>query len=150
MGLDMYLYAKRYVGMDDEKSKAISAVFPELAVLHQRNDYGVVKEVSAEVGYWRKANAIHNWFVENVQQGKDDCKSYFVTKEALQDLKSACESVLADPSKAESLLPSTSGFFFGSTDYDKWYFESVKDTVEIVDRAMVLQELWDIEYQSSW
>ena len=28
--------------------------------------------------YWRKANAIHGWFVKNAQQGIDDCRTYSV------------------------------------------------------------------------
>jgi hypothetical protein len=48
-----------------------------------------------ECGYWRKANAIHNWFVQNVQNGVDDCDIYLVTREQLEQLKEACEMVLA-------------------------------------------------------
>ena len=42
------------------------------------------------VAYWRKANAIHKWFVENVQDGVDDCGRYEVTKEQLQELLKIC------------------------------------------------------------
>ena len=38
------------------------------------------------MGYWRKANAVHNWFVDNVQDGNDGCKHYWVSKEDLQKL----------------------------------------------------------------
>lgn len=151
MGLDMYLYGKRYLGMDDEQSKAVASLFPELGRLPNRYDHGPVKEVSVEVGYWRKANAIHDWFVKHVQEGVDDCKSYYVDREHLEELKQTCEKVLADPSLANSLLPTASGFFFGSTEYDDWYFENVKDTVAIVDHALaLLDDRWDMEYQSSW
>ena len=37
-----------------------------------------------------------------------------------------CDKVLDDNSLAEELLPTRSGFFFGSTDYDEWYFEDIK------------------------
>lgn len=50
-----------------------------------------------EIGYWRKANAIHRWFVENVQNGEDDCRDYFVTKEQLTELLNLVNQVLADP-----------------------------------------------------
>lgn len=45
--------------------------------------------------YWRKANAIHKWFVDNVQYGKDDCGSYEVEVEELVTLRDICKKVLA-------------------------------------------------------
>lgn len=57
--------------------------------------YGFVR-IMEEVGYWRKANAIHSWFVDHVQSGEDDCDYHDeVTKEVLYDLLTACETVLA-------------------------------------------------------
>ena len=56
-----------------------------------------------EIGYWRKANAIHKWFVDNVQNGVDDCGEYKVTKEQLIQLHNACNDVLNNHSLAESL-----------------------------------------------
>lgn len=47
-----------------------------------------------EVGYWRKANQIHNWFVENAQEGVDDCGYYPVSKETLQDLHDVCKDII--------------------------------------------------------
>ena len=47
-----------------------------------------------EVAYWRKANAIHKWFVDNVQKGKDDCKEYRVTRRNLLDLCDLVSDVL--------------------------------------------------------
>lgn len=48
-----------------------------------------------EVGYWRKANHIHAWFINKVQGGTDDCSYYFVTKDHFLELKEACEKVVA-------------------------------------------------------
>lgn len=45
------------------------------------------------VGYWRKANAIHKWFVDNVQDGKDDCDYYEVGKEQLEELLEICKTI---------------------------------------------------------
>ena len=41
-------------------------------------------------GYWRKANQIHKWFVDNVQDGVDDCKEYYVPEEKLKELLDIC------------------------------------------------------------
>jgi hypothetical protein len=48
-----------------------------------------------EIGYWRKANQIHKWFVDNVQGGEDDCGYHDeVTKEVLENLLETCKKVL--------------------------------------------------------
>ena len=109
-----------------------------------------MKEVSIDAGYWRKANAIHDWFVRECQGGVDECQPSYVAREQLVELKELCEQVLADKTKAAELLPTTSGFFFGSTDYDEYYFQDLESTIEIIDRTLTLPSEWDIEYRSSW
>lgn len=48
-----------------------------------------------EIGYWRKANAIHKWFVDKVQDGIDDCEYHHeVTKEILEELLSICQRII--------------------------------------------------------
>lgn len=95
MGLDMYLKASLYVS-GVEHSPSRSPLFDRLAALMGvRPDEGSPSfEVSANVGYWRKANAIHAWFVKNVQGGKDDCQTSEVGREQLRSLRQDCMSVL--------------------------------------------------------
>jgi len=76
--------------------------------------------------YFRKVNFIFAFFSEKMV---DEYFS-FVEKSDVEELISRCEKVLADHSKAQELLPTQSGFFFGSTDYDEWYFNDVKDCLE--------------------
>ena len=52
-----------------------------------------------EVGYWRKANAIHNWFVVNVASGEDDCSSYPVSQDQLECLRNLCHRLLIKKSE---------------------------------------------------
>ncbi len=48
-----------------------------------------------QVCYWRKANAVHKWFVDNVQDGEDDCEYHDeVTKEKLEELIGICKKIL--------------------------------------------------------
>lgn len=47
-----------------------------------------------ECHYWRKANAIHNFFVNEVQDGNDDCADYDVPKSVIEDLAERCDLVL--------------------------------------------------------
>jgi hypothetical protein len=156
MGLDMYLYAGRSVSKSSwgtEESEVIfnkikEAVDPTNA-LPEQDGYAFMN-VTVKVGYWRKENAIHNWFVQNIQDGEDDCKPYYVSRESLTELKSLCEQVLADQSLAETLIPTGEGFFFGGTEYDEWYFTGLTDTIKIIDACLNMPEAWDFEYQSSW
>jgi hypothetical protein len=91
MGLDMYLKASRYCGSfsNPELVKQVRILFPEL----RQTDSLSSVEVKFEVGYWRKANHIHKWFVDNVQNGKDDCEEYYVSKKDIENLLNVCKSV---------------------------------------------------------
>jgi hypothetical protein len=151
----------------------------------KEHKYGLHGRLAEQVGYWRKANQIHSWFVDNVQDGVDDCEYHHeVTKEILEQLLEICKKVLAscelvngeitngytfnqdgtknpiiedgkyvkDPSVAMGLLPSTSGFFFGSTDYDEFYVDDIKLTIDIITKVLETTdfETQMIYYVSSW
>jgi hypothetical protein len=103
-----------------------------------------------KIGYWRKANAVHQWFVDNCQNGEDDCRDAYVSREKLEELLSVTKEVLADHSKADELLPTQSGFFFGSTEYDEYYFQDLELTQKILENALSMSDEWDFGYQSSW
>ena len=107
------------------------------------------KEVN-QVAYWRKANAIHGWIIDRTN-AIDDCTPIDLRKQDLYDLREACIEVLSDPDKAEQLLPPTSGFFFGGTDIDEWYWENLRDTVSKLN-TIIDQSVDDatFEYQASW
>ena len=101
----------------------------------------------SEVAYWRKANAIHNWFVKNVQSGEDDCKTYKVSGKELMELKKLCSQVIRNRTKAEELLPTVDGFFFGETDYNEYYFKMIRYTW---DRLKGIDPKKNYYYHSSW
>lgn len=154
MGLDMYLSAKKYMSKyfdkaDIEKIEKINDMFGVVGI--EDGDYGA-EEVKFRVSYWRKANAIHQWFVDNCQEGEDDCREYWVSREQLQELIDICKQIIEQPKKAEDLLPTRSGFFFGGTDYDEWYMHDVKFTAERLEKILKdpAFEKADFYYQSSW
>ncbi len=115
-----------------------------------------ISSIVEEVAYWRKANQIHRWFVENVQEGVDDCKEYYVSFEQLEKLVTICETVLAakNDTLSASLLPPQQGFFFGSYEFDDWYYENVSNTIdqlkECIINATVDNGSKDYYYSSSW
>lgn len=155
MGLDMYLRGSRYLfayGSDEDQtlSRDIQNLFPELADLQGRSDKSVIKEIEIEAGYWRKANHIHKWFVEHVQDGEDDCETYHVSREQLTNLLELCQRVLGFRHLANELLPTQEGFFFGSTSYDDGYYQDIEHTIQVLEDALKLPESWSFQYQSSW
>lgn len=210
MGLDMYIYRKQYVSDNwDVKKKAYEEGKPEPKL--ERN----IKET--EVLYLRKANQIHEYFVDRFGGGEDNCKPINIELEDILELKRTCEKILKEsklkkgfledgysfdnryvgetyplakrddkklvfvecgkkpatelkkgdliyrnetsagrvesievdgelvhihytsirvaekidnPELAQDLLPTQSGFFFGSTSYDEWYLEDLRSYVE--------------------
>ena len=114
-------------------------------------DTGINRQDGTEIIYWRKAKAIHKWFVENIQDGVDDCGEYEVTVEQLTELRDLCHQVIENRELAEELLPTQSGFFFGSTDYDEWYFENLINTINCLDDLLAETDVGDtFVYWSSW
>lgn len=137
-----------------------------------------------EVMYWRKANHIHRWFVENVQDGVDNCEYYEVSKEKIKELLDTCQKVVNvvqewidkdskysgtvkefiegendltelefyDEQILHEILPTASGFFFGSTAYDSSYVYDVLDTLEGLNPIIEDDECDNIAYVyvSSW
>ncbi len=147
MGLDMYLNAERYLWGHEEGDKQISENIGQLIGLPSD---GKVKTITVEAGYWRKSNQIHNWFVANVQEGKDECQDSYVSREQLKELREVCQKVLDNNELAEQLLPTKEGFFFGGKDYDQSYFDDLKETIKIIDNALLMPDQWDFNYRSSW
>jgi len=154
MGLDMFLSNKVYLSKysnpsDTDKIDQVNEVFDIQG--DEDGDYGV-KQVEFRVAYWRKANAIHAWFVKNVQNGVDDSHQAYVSREQLEDLVELCKRVIEKPKLSNELLPPQSGFFFGSTEVDEWYLQDLDHTVKTLQKALAEPTFkkGDFYYQSSW
>ena len=153
MGLDMFMSARRYLSPYYDTNETVQTARTALAeIMHQLGAPvdSAVNDVVVEVAYWRKANAIHNWMVANVQNGDDDCRKYYFSPEAMQKLLSVCEAVLENLGEAEYLLPPTSGFFFGSTNIDEYYLRDVKYTRDRLIECLKCGTDWSFYYSSSW
>jgi hypothetical protein len=150
MGLEMYLYGRRYLSSDMELYAEISNVTEGI-----RNGFHI-NFITVDLMYWSKANAIHNWFIKHVQNGQHTCGQYPVSEENLLDLLRVVTEVLDDHSKADKLLPTQSGFFWGNAEYDDWYFEYLqytKDKLTDLFGKFKEEEIgpnWTFEYCSSW
>lgn len=157
MGLDMYLYRKTYVKnwshqkpedqhevLVKKGGEVLNAIKPER-----------ISNITEDVAYWRKFNALHNWFVSNCQDGNDDCREYYVSGENIKELLETLNKVKEfknDPTNEElkELLPTASGFFFGGTEYDEYYFNEVERTIGIIEGLMSEDNGGDYYYDSSW
>lgn len=153
MGLDMYLTKKIYIGANYEHNN----VRGEINLTTGKDNTPVkinlsrVTYIEERVGYWRKANQIHAWFVKNIQEGVDNCAEYYVSDEDLKKLLADCQTVKMNKNKAMEVLPTKSGFFFGGTDYDEYYMSEIDDTIEIIETLLAENDQrGEIYYTSSW
>lgn len=172
MGLDMMLYKKR------KKDK-----------INDWNDWEEVSNKLKEIGYWRKANQVHKYFVDECNDGNDDnCAYYEVSKDVIEKLNFKCKEILDDveliddyvlqnysydknedgetikkeryvPGKVikdtsicEEQLPTQSGFFFGSTEYNECYYEQIKYTYDLTQNILNIFDFEnnDLYYEASW
>ena len=161
MGLDQYLSAKKYVGKfdySDTQNRIITQEYMDLIPMDapditQHGDFAGIT-VTYPVGYWRKANAIHNFFVKNVGEEIDNCQEMWVSRETLIDLRARCVDVLnADDMEEEAKekgLETVDGFFFGDTSYGDWYKNDLLLTIEICNKVLTLPQTYSLHYQASW
>ena len=156
MGLDMYLSATKFVSGGSWRSDEDKELFSNLVKAAQAESFiegfAPTAVINVSVGYWRKANSIHQWFVNNLAEGVDNCESRNVSREQLTELLDECKKVKAGGKEvAEDALPPQDGFFFGSTEIDESYWEDIDITIEQLERVLSnVPEDWDFEYQASW
>ena len=96
MGLDMHLYRSQFASPCDGQT---------LKVIEEKGTTILTpvrpSELREEIGHWWKANQIHGWFVDNVQNGEDDCRDAYVERDQLRALRQAVNEVLS----ASKLIP---------------------------------------------
>ena len=162
MGLDMYMFLKKseckstyeqeYEGLYPDEMKQFEE---EIA---KRNFVIATYQVSCQVAYWRKANTIHKWIVDNCADGRDECQEIYMPIDKLIELKKICGDVLENHSLAKDLLPTCDGFFFGGQEYDEWYYGDVKYTYDVLTKLInFLNEhsndkecRYGVFYEASW
>lgn len=114
-------YKELGVDYDYSKGKYIYTCVP--VSFFAKNRRAILKNHYApHIAYFRKVNFVYAYFSPKLID-----EVAWVTRGDLIDLIDRCEKVLKDHSLAETLLPTQSGFFFGSTEYSDWYFEDVED-----------------------
>jgi hypothetical protein len=156
MGLDMYLRAKTTTANNEyyqRNPEVFDEILETLELTPDQLDPEMLSmTISIPIVYWRKENAIHAWFVQNAQDGEDNCLEYWVSREQLQELADTCKKVLGNRGLAHELLPTAVGFFFGDTQYDEYYFDGLKKTQDRIEKYLRSPQFndYDFYYQSSW
>lgn len=163
MGLDMYLtkriYVQNWEHNGPEGQHQVTVLLggkPHPGVKPERVSY-----VIEEVAYWRKANAIHGWFVREVQNGEDECQESYVPKEKLLELVKACETVLVVKGSGQAVvkamsekvgLTPTEGFFFGSSGFGRDFLDDLEITVQQLKPLLEEDETGSdgYYYRASW
>lgn len=162
MGLDMYLYANRYISGTDwlrdengdiqsKTSEAFSKVLEAsgLDPADLKTEYPSAT-LNIQVGYWRKVNSVHQWFVDNCGGGEDNCRPCDVSRDDLALLLRTVNEALE--TRDHKVLPPQDGFFFGSTEIDEYYWADLEETrrmlTDILDNPRLSE--WDFEYHASW
>jgi hypothetical protein len=171
MGLDMYLWAERYVSQseyvktDNAETPYVRQPNPEYDRLITEFPEGTADTaeyksvlIRAKIGDWRKVNQVHGWFVNEVSDGVDDCKDIYVDASKLRELRVICEFLIDNKTapdildKIEENLPLAEGFFFGSREIDEYYWSGLEQTIPILTNAIRLaeDENCSIYYTASW
>jgi|LakMenEpi03Aug12_release.lakeMendotaPanAssembly.Ray.scaffolds.fasta_scaffold652562_2 hypothetical protein len=114
-------------------------------------DMYIHDEHGNEVAYWRKFNALHAWFVTNLQDGVDECqRSRRITKEDIEQIIYIFKAIDEAPMAAQVLLPPRDGFFFGSTAFDEYLLNDVRSSIPVFERLLESVDREKFYYQSSW
>ena len=117
----------------------------------QNNDYHSPKiNLELEAGYWRKFNALHDWFVQKCQDGVDECQTSLVDPDLLQDLFDKLLKI--NKKNAAKILPTTEGFFFGGTEYNEYYWDNVERLKMFLIQLFEKHDFKEqtLFYRSSW
>ncbi len=166
MGLDMYLDVRKYVTRVDWSKvpeqlpegvthydfetadfTTVKGMFPTELLKH--NNHG--SYVSLNVAYWRKAYAIHKWFVENMAGSLDGGGGGYLSRNDLVELLGSVNRVLkGNLDTAKDELPDSNS----SEAYDKYYYDDLRYTkTMLTDILKVIPENdtdYDFYYNASW
>lgn len=182
MGLDMYLYKKHYVQNWEHQTPEERHNISIKKGDNVREDIKPerIAYITEQVGYWRKFNALHNWFIDECNEGEDKYREIYVSSDKLFELLNTLKDVIKIIKKSkkkkvsvqtgwnsdgntyseidvydceeelEQIFPTRSGFFFGSTEYGDWYKSNVEKTIELLKNELVDVDKYDYYYQASW
>jgi hypothetical protein len=153
MGLDMYFSTRKATSKRvDRKTGEEVTLDWGLPNAHQvyEGSKTITTMVDTECGYFRKFNALHTYIV-NTFGDEDNCQPIYIAKSGVEQILANLKEIQEDHDEAQSIMPTQRGFFFGSTDYDEWYFRDVEEAITMfTDVLAVLEDDDCLIYQASW
>ena len=160
MGLDMHLYERTYcpsvyVGRKKDKQTNFTTKVWDYQENSKKVKFKDVAYITCRKAYWRKANAIHQFFLDKCRGNLDesDCngRDLYVEKSDLKELKQICEELIklkgkAFVKRAKELLPTADGFFWGLTEYNQYYKQNLKRTIKVLNGLNLEDGDWTVDY----
>lgn len=96
----MYMYAERYISSTDTFDEQDPQKYKQILEIANMDNLpkGDLSNiyVKTQVGYWRKANAIHGWLIRNCADNIDNCEEFVIQPEQLIQLRDECVLALAN------------------------------------------------------
>ena len=115
-------------------------VLTQLVNINVGLDLYIEKVSRKELAYFRKVNFLIPFFEGFFNTEIENLEDLELTKESVEELRDRCERVLNDRTLAKDLLPTQGGFFFGSINYDKYYYD---DVVDVLNNCVTLLQEFD-------
>ncbi|MDT2914439.1 hypothetical protein [Lactococcus lactis] len=152
MGLDQYFEIQK-----KRSEKELEEEIRRIFIDEQPSDQEIENMLyfTSELAYFRKFNALQNYFEKKFNL--DNCEKVIMEDYIYEDLLDRTTKVLnAHQQKTQTeaeeiaikLLPNTEGFFYGSQEYDEYYYEDVEKLIDDLQRMkkMELDDDEDIIY----
>lgn len=148
MGLDTYFFkTKKADWARAQEEFAAYEALPEEKKNETKNPYE--EWCPEEIGYFRKVNFLMAFFAyygncEYKEIGRDEfkelvekCTEVYRIGKANRD-EDGWKGDLSEEAieRVSEILPTCSGFFFGSTDYDEWYFNEVGEVLSWAENVL--------------
>ena len=86
-----------------------------------------------QVGYFRKFNALVSWVENNVGM-VENCELVELNREHLLKLKADLDCL--NKENCSEIMPTMEGFFFGSQEYDDFYWRDVDELRELTEQLI--------------
>lgn len=139
MGLDMFAFRVRVDA--DRQMPDVDARFTDEGKLHDEQGNPLFEMLDSDFYYWRNHPDLHGWMHQlyRAKGGEDpsfNCNSVRLTSEDLDTLEAAIKG---------SVLPRTSGFFFGESRPD-----NRAGDLEFIAKAREAIAAGDAVYYDSW
>lgn len=119
MGLDIYFSKCRkgsYTSYKEKEEKVYKQYQDKVINLGEFWDWQEKNSPMVEIGYFRKVNFLVSFFEYDLEENGYQS----ISKSSVNELIEQCSKILEkrDEEYSEENLPTCSGFFFGSTEYD--------------------------------